>query len=63
MKGWFSEDDLKGLRWLNKKTKRVLVNIPDNKKPEGAVVLIRPQKRIQMLIEKDEVRFNIYRLV
>ncbi|TFE26944.1 Ger(x)C family spore germination C-terminal domain-containing protein [Cohnella luojiensis] len=60
MKAWFSEDDLKGLRWFNKKTKRALVKIPDNKKPTGTLVLIKPHHRIQMLIEPDEARFNIY---
>lgn len=58
--GWFSEDDLKGVRWFNKKSKRVFVNIPDNKNPSGTLVLSKPHHRIQMLIDQDEVRFNIY---
>jgi Ger(x)C family germination protein len=58
--GWFSEDDLKGVRWFHKNTKRVLANIPDNKKPTGAIILIKPKHSIQPLIEKDEARFNIY---
>lgn len=60
MKGWFSEDDLKGVRWFNKKTKRVHVKIPDNKKPAGTLVLTKPQHKIQPLIEQDKARFNLY---
>lgn len=58
--GWFSEDDLKGVRWFIKKSKRVFVNIPDNEKPAGALVLTKPNHRIQPLIEPDKARFNIY---
>ncbi|MDQ8733557.1 Ger(x)C family spore germination C-terminal domain-containing protein [Paenibacillus sp. LHD-38] len=58
--GWFSEDDLKGVRWFIKKSKRVFVNIPDNEKPAGALVLTKPRHRIQPLIEQDKARFNLY---
>ncbi|MBD2868232.1 Ger(x)C family spore germination protein [Paenibacillus arenilitoris] len=57
--GWFSEDDLKGVRWFNKRSRRVFVNIPDNENPAGALVLSKPRHRIQPLIEQDKVRFNV----
>ncbi|NHN31501.1 Ger(x)C family spore germination protein [Paenibacillus agricola] len=58
--GWFSEEDLKGVRWFLKQTKRVFVTIPDHIKPIGTLVLTKPGHRIQPLIEKDTLRFNLY---
>ncbi|MZQ86244.1 Ger(x)C family spore germination protein [Paenibacillus sp. 5J-6] len=58
--GWFSEDDLKGVRWFNKKTNRIFINIPDNKKPSGSLVLTKPHHKILPLIKHDEARFDLY---
>ncbi|MDR6550642.1 Ger(x)C family spore germination protein [Paenibacillus qinlingensis] len=57
--GWFSEDDLKGVRWFDKKSNRVFVQIPDNKKPEGSLVLSKPHPKIETLIDQDKARFNL----
>lgn len=58
--GWFSEEDLKGVRWFNKRTNRVFINIPDNRKPSGSLVLTKPHHKIQPFIQEDEARFNLY---
>ncbi|WP_219837225.1 Ger(x)C family spore germination protein [Paenibacillus sp. R14(2021)] len=60
LSGWYSEDDLKGLRWINKITKQVYVMIPDAKKPTGALFLTKPHHRIQMVAQQGEARFNLY---
>ncbi|MFD0675382.1 MULTISPECIES: Ger(x)C family spore germination protein [unclassified Paenibacillus] len=56
---WYSEDDLKGLRWLQKKMKRSLIDIPDNKNPDASLVLVKPHHSIQYYFENNELRFKV----
>lgn len=58
-KGWYSENDLKGARWLYNKMKRAVVNIPDKGDPIAALVLKLPKHRIETYLENGELRFNI----
>ncbi|MEK3910060.1 Ger(x)C family spore germination protein [Paenibacillus sp. FSL H7-0331] len=59
LRGWFSGDDLKGARWLYKKMKRAIINIPGNGDPIAALVLKLPKHRIETYLENGELRFNI----
>ncbi|WP_171655366.1 Ger(x)C family spore germination protein [Paenibacillus foliorum] len=56
---WFSEDDLKGVRWIQKKMKRSLINIPDSKKPLASLILYKPRHSIQYYFENNELRFKV----
>ncbi|TXK71943.1 Ger(x)C family spore germination protein [Paenibacillus sp. N3.4] len=58
-KGWFSESDLRGRRWVQKKNKRSLINIPNNKDPKASVVMINPHYRIDHYMEKNQVYYKI----
>ncbi|SFL22715.1 germination protein, Ger(x)C family [Paenibacillus sp. 1_12] len=59
LKGWFSEDDLKGAKWLQKRMKRSIIQIPGKGEPIAALVLKLPKQRIEPYLEKGELRFNI----
>ncbi|MCQ6557791.1 Ger(x)C family spore germination protein [Paenibacillus mendelii] len=58
-KGWFSLDDLIGSKWMEKRTKRFLINVPAGDNPHIAISLNNPRYRIKPYIDKNEVKFNI----
>lgn len=57
--GWMSEQDLLGYRWLQKKLNRSPINIPSNKDPDAAVVLVKPKPHVNHVIHDGKVFFHI----
>lgn len=58
-KGWYSADQLKGARWLQHSTKRVIINVPDQDKPHATLVLTMPSHKIKPVLDNGEVKFDI----
>ncbi|WP_256865256.1 Ger(x)C family spore germination protein [Paenibacillus sp. 32352] len=59
MIGWLSENDLTGYRWLQRKLERSPINIPDDKNPKAAVVMLNPKAKIQSVFQNGKPKFNI----
>ena len=59
MTGWLSEADLTGYRWLQRKLERSPINIPNNKNPKAAVVMLHPKSKIEPVLQDGKPLFNI----
>lgn len=57
--GWYSIEQLKGVRWVKHNTKRVIINVPDDSRPHATLVLTKPSYKIQPVLENGEARFDI----
>jgi hypothetical protein len=58
-RGWLSEKNLEGYRWIKKELRRSSINIPNNTNPDAAIVLIKPKSHIHYFIRNGKVFFNI----
>ncbi|AZS15308.1 Ger(x)C family spore germination protein [Paenibacillus lutimineralis] len=58
-KDWFSEDDLKGYRWMQKKLQRSIINIPNDIEPEAAIVIENPSNSVHHTVRDGHVYFTI----
>ncbi|WP_028559751.1 Ger(x)C family spore germination protein [Paenibacillus pinihumi] len=58
-KTWLSVEQLEGLKWMKKETKRAIINIPYNRNPSATLVIIKPRHKIQTIVEDDRVRYTI----
>nr|WP_231506246.1 Ger(x)C family spore germination protein [Paenibacillus sp. UNC451MF] len=59
MTGWLSEGDLIGYRWIQKKLERSPINIPNDKNPTAAIVLLHPSSKITSVFQDGKALFNI----
>ncbi|GAA3399565.1 Ger(x)C family spore germination protein [Paenibacillus hodogayensis] len=59
MNGWLSEKDLQGTRWLQKKLQRSPINVPDDKNPAAALVMIKPKPVITTEFSNNKTYYNI----
>ncbi|MEF3305892.1 Ger(x)C family spore germination protein [Paenibacillus sp. GYB003] len=59
MVGWLSERDLEGYRWLQRKLERSPINIPDDRNPAAAIVVIKPKPAIHHEVKNGKPYFNI----
>lgn len=57
--GWLSEDDLKGMRWMQKSLERSPINIPYRGTPIASLIMIHPQHQITPIIEGNRVRYQL----
>lgn len=58
-KDWFSEDDLQGYRWMQKKLQRSIINIPNDIEPEAAIVIENPRSSVHHTVRDGHVYFTI----
>ncbi|NWL88082.1 Ger(x)C family spore germination protein [Paenibacillus sp. 79R4] len=58
-KDWFSEDDLQGYRWMQKKLQRSIIDIPNDIEPEAAIVLENPKSEVHHVVRNGHVNFTI----
>lgn len=58
-KDWFSEDDLQGYRWMQKKLQRSILNIPNDIEPEAAIVIENPRNSVHHTVRDGHVYFTI----
>lgn len=58
-RGWLSEKELKGYRWLEKSLDRTLVNVPDTDTPDASLVLSKPRPRISIETRNGKVYYRI----
>ncbi|WP_338449494.1 Ger(x)C family spore germination protein [Niallia oryzisoli] len=58
-KGYFPYEKLKGMRWLNPKTERASILLPNKQKPEFLAVLEDQMVKIQPEKQNGNVRFTI----
>lgn len=59
LKGWLSEKNLEGHRWIQRELRRTTINIPNNEDPVAAIVLVKPKPHVQYVIRNGKVFFNI----
>lgn len=59
MVGWLSEEDLTGYRWLQRKLERSPINIPNDKNPKAAIVLLHPKSKIQPVFKDGKPLFDL----
>ncbi|WMT43353.1 Ger(x)C family spore germination protein [Paenibacillus sp. D2_2] len=59
-KDWFSEDDLQGYRWMQKKLQRSIINIPDDIEPKAAIVLEKPRTTVHHVVRDGHVNYTIH---
>ncbi len=57
--GWMSEEDLRGVRWLQRDIDRVPTNVPNTEDPIANVVIIKPRHAIVTKVVKGEVQYNV----
>lgn len=58
-RGWLSEDDLKGTRWIQLQLEESPINIPDSKNPVAGLILMKPHFVVEPKLEQGKVHFNI----
>ncbi|UVI33013.1 Ger(x)C family spore germination protein [Paenibacillus spongiae] len=59
VRGWLSEQDLSGYRWIEKDLMRSPINIPDNSHPDAAIVLIKPKPKIEYVFRNGKTFYTI----
>jgi len=60
LRGWLSEHDLKGYRWMQHQLERSPINIyRENKHPSAAIVMLHPKSRITPYFEDGKAYFNL----
>jgi len=57
--GWLSEEDMKGVRWLERGINRVPTNVPDTEDPKANVVIIKPHNSITPKVVNGKVLYNV----
>lgn len=58
-KDWFSEDELQGYRWMQKKLQRSIINIPNDERPQAAIVLEDPRTEAHHELRDGQPYYNI----
>ncbi|MBJ6360322.1 Ger(x)C family spore germination protein [Paenibacillus sp. GCM10012307] len=53
-------DQMDGLKWLRKETRRAIINIPDNNNPAATLVIVKPRHKIKPVVENNRVRYVIH---
>ncbi|GIO53455.1 MULTISPECIES: Ger(x)C family spore germination protein [Paenibacillus] len=59
LRGWLSEDDLRGTRWIQRQLERSPVNIPIGQTPVATLILMKPHFVVEPKLENDKIHFNI----
>ncbi|MFE5317916.1 Ger(x)C family spore germination protein [Paenibacillus sp. NPDC056579] len=61
LRGWLSESDLRGYRWMQPRLERSPINIfdSDNHHPVAVIVIIHPKSKIKPYFKDGKVYFNI----
>lgn len=59
LKGWLHENDLRGIRWIQKKMERSPVRVAKDGKPVAALILLHPKPKITPVVQDGKVSFNL----
>ncbi len=57
--GWMSEQSLIGVRWINKRIRMDIINIPDDTNPKANLNLFGHRFNIQPIIREEDVAFSL----
>jgi len=58
-RGWFSAQDLNGLRWVDKDTNTAPIVVPNHSDPIALINVLRPNYKIKAFEKNGELRFKI----
>lgn len=59
LKGWMSQQDLKGYRWVNNLTERAPLVVGNDNQLEAVISILRPKNKIEVDVQGTNVYFTI----